>query len=78
MSIRLRLTLWYVLVLAVILVVFAGALYAAFSFSLSTEVDRRLQIRAADVQNSLATALELQSDPRVFILRGGRLALPTA
>ncbi len=78
MSIRLRLTLWYVLVLAVILLAFAGALYAVLSFSLFTEVDRRLQIRAADVQNSLSTALELQSDPRVFILRGGRLALPTA
>ncbi len=26
----------------------------------------------------MLTALELQSDPRVFILRGGRLTLPTA
>ena len=78
MSIRLRLSLWYVLVLAGILVAFAGLLYAVLSFSLFSEVDRRLQIRAADVQNSLATALELQSDPRVFISRGGRLVLPTA
>jgi heavy metal sensor kinase len=78
MSIRLRLTLWYVLVLAVILIAFAGALYAVLSFSFFTEVDRRLEIRAADVENSLSTALELQTDPRIFILRGGRLALPTA
>jgi|YNPNPStandDraft_1061719.scaffolds.fasta_scaffold17284_3 two-component system OmpR family sensor kinase len=78
MSIRLRLTLWYVLVLAGILVIFAGVLYAVLSFNLFSEVDRRLQIRAADVQNSLATALELQTDPRVFILRGGRLTLPAA
>lgn len=78
MSLRLRLSLWYVLVLAGILVVFAGLLYAILSFSLLSEVDRRLQIRAADAQNSLVTALELQSDPRVFISRGGRLVLPTA
>lgn len=78
MSIRFRLTLWYVLVLAGILATFAGALYAVLSFNLFSEVDRRLQIRAADVQNSLATALELQTEPRVFILRGGRLTLPAA
>lgn len=78
MSIRLRLTLWYVLVLAGILATFSGVLYAVLSFNLFNEVDRRLQIRAADVQNSLATALELQADPRVFLLRGGRLILPAA
>lgn len=78
MSIRLRLTLWYVLVLAGILVTFAGVLYAVFSFNLFAEVDRRLQLRAADVQNSLAVALELQTEPRVFIMRGGRLTLPAA
>ncbi|MBM3128733.1 MAG: HAMP domain-containing protein [Chloroflexi bacterium] len=78
MSIRLRLSLWYVLVLAGILITFAGLLYAVLSFSLFSEVDRRLQIRAADVENSLATALELQTDPRIFISRGGRLTLPTA
>jgi len=78
MSIRLRLTFWYVLLLAGLLVTFAGVLYAVLSFNLYHEVDRRLQIRAADVQNSLATALELQSNPRMFILRGGRLILPAA
>jgi heavy metal sensor kinase len=78
LSIRLRLTLWYVLVLAIILVVFAGVLYAVLSFSLYSEVDRRLEIRAFEVQTGLGTALEIQSDPRVFILRGGRLTLPTA
>jgi two-component system, OmpR family, sensor kinase len=78
MSIRLRLTLWYVLLLAVILAIFSGALFAVFSFSLFSEVDTRLEIRASEVSNSLATALELQTDPRVFILRGGRLTLPTA
>ncbi len=78
MSIRLRLTLWYVFLLAVVLIIFSGALYAVFSFSLFNEVDRRLQIRASEVDSSLATALELQTEPRIFILRGGRLTLPTA
>ena len=78
MSIRLRLTLWYVILLAILLAVFSGALFAVFSLSLFSEVDRRLEIRASEVNTSLATALELQSDPRVFILRGGRLTLPTA
>lgn len=78
MSIRLRLTLWYVLVLAVLLIAFAGVLYAVLSFSLFSEGDRRLEIRASEVQTGLVTALEIQSDPRVFIFRGGRLALPAA
>ncbi len=77
MSIRLRLTLWYVLLLAVILVVFSGALYAILSYSLLNEVDRTLQTRAAEVQNGANAALTLQSDPRIFLLRG-RLTLPSA
>ncbi len=76
MSIRLRLTLWYVFLLAIILVLFAGALYAVLSFSLSNEVDRRLQLRASEVETTLATVLAVQSDPRVFLLRGGRVTLP--
>jgi len=78
MSIRVRLTLWYVFLLAVILLIFAGTLFAVFSFSLYSEVDTRLQLRASEVQSSLATALELQTEPRIFILRGGRLTIPSA
>ena len=77
MSIRLRLTLWYVLLLAVILATFSGGLYAILSFSMTNEVDRTLQTRAAEVQNGLTAALELQSDPRIFLIRG-RLTLPPA
>src|SRR5574341_288722 len=77
MSIRLRLTLWYVLLLAVILVLFSGALYAILSYSLLNEVDRTLQTRAAEVENGANAALALQSDPRIFLLRG-RLTLPPA
>ena len=78
MSIRLRLTLWYVSLLAVILITFSGALYAVLSLSLFNEVDRSLESRSAEVSNSLSTTLEVQTEPRVFILRGGRLTLPTA
>lgn len=77
MSIRLRLTLWYVLLLAVILITFSGALYAILSFSLFSEVDRTLERRAQEVQNAANAALQVQSDPRIFFLRG-RLTLPTA
>ncbi len=78
MSIRLRLTLWYVFLLAIILIVFSGVLFAILSLSLFNEVDRRLEIRASEVSTGLSTALELQTEPRVFIARGGRLTIPTA
>ncbi len=77
MSIRLRLTLWYVLLLAVILIAFSGALYALLSFNLFSEVDRTLQTRAEEIQRGINTAVDLQSDPRVFFARR-RLTLPPA
>lgn len=77
MSVRLRLTLWYVLLLAVILLVFSGALYSILAFSSLNEVDRTLERRAAEVQNGANAALELQSDPRIFLSRG-RLIIPAA
>jgi heavy metal sensor kinase len=77
MSIRLRLTLWYVFLLAVILVTFSAALYAILSFSLLGEADRALERRAGEVQNAAEAALQLQSDPRLFFLRG-RLIIPAA
>lgn len=78
MSIRLRLTLWYVFLLAVILIAFSGALYAILSFSLLNEVDRTLQTRAAEVQNATTAALELQSDPLISFVRGRVKVLPSA
>jgi heavy metal sensor kinase len=77
MSIRLRLTLWYVALLAVILVTFSGALYAILSFSLFDEVDRTLQTRAAEVQNGADAALQVQNDIRSFFRRGP-IVLPGA
>ncbi|MCL4394088.1 MAG: HAMP domain-containing histidine kinase [Chloroflexi bacterium] len=62
MSIRLRLTLWYVALLAVILITFSGTLFAILSFSLFDQVDRTLQTRAAEVQNGADAALQVQSE----------------
>jgi two-component system, OmpR family, sensor kinase len=77
MSIRLRLTLWYVLLLAVILIVFSGALYSILSLSLYSEVDRTLETRAAEVQRGADAALQIQSDVRQLLARG-RFFLPGA
>jgi signal transduction histidine kinase len=65
------------LLLAVILLVFSGALYSILAFSSLNEVDRTLERRAAEVQNGANAALELQSDPRIFLSRG-RLTIPAA
>ncbi len=76
MSIRLRLTLWYVSLLAVILLAFSVALYAILSFSLFSEVDRTIERRADEVENGITAALAVQSDPRFIFLRG--IAIPSA
>jgi heavy metal sensor kinase len=77
MSIRTRLTLWYVGLLALLLIVFAVALYATVYISSYQEVDRSLQQRASDIQASLATVITLQDDFADIIRRGG-LILPNA
>lgn len=74
MSIRLRLTLYYVSLLAVILIIFSGALYMILFISSLDEVDRTLQTRAVDIQNGATTLLLLQRDP-VIAFRLGRLPL---
>ncbi len=77
MSIRLRLTVWYIFLLATVLIAYSGGLYAILSFNMLNEVDRTLETRAAEVQNGATAALELQSDPLITVLRG-QLTLPGA
>ncbi len=77
MSIRLKLTLLYVALLASILIAYSGGLYAIISFSMYNEVDRTLQTRAAEVQNGIIAALEVQSDPVIALLRR-EITLPPA
>jgi heavy metal sensor kinase len=77
MSIRTRLTLWYVGLLALLLIVFGVALYATVYITSYQEVDRSLQQRASDIQSSLATVITLQDDFASILRRGG-LVIPNA
>jgi heavy metal sensor kinase len=52
-SIRVRLTLWYVALLALILLVFSGVLYVSLSRSLSEELDMTLSAEAARLITSV-------------------------
>lgn len=51
--IRVRLTLWYVLLLAVVLTMFSGALYLALRITLYNDLDNILRSSAALVTNTL-------------------------
>ncbi len=50
MSLRLRLTLTYGVVLIVVVGLFAGVLFVSLQRALSAEMDRRLQVRASQVE----------------------------
>jgi heavy metal sensor kinase len=52
MSIRLRLTLWYTTILAVVLIVFGVALYSLLTFTLMNSIDRQLEATATQVRDS--------------------------
>lgn len=71
MPIRARLTLWYVLLLGMVLVVFSALLYFVLSYTLRNEVDRALQDRARQVRAGIVAA-----NPPTDILRTGVLQLP--
>jgi two-component system, OmpR family, sensor kinase len=60
MSIRLRLTLWYVALLSATLILFGGALYTSVRYSLYSDVDRTLQLRARYAVESAQFLLETQ------------------
>src|SRR6478672_2366526 len=77
MSIRTRLTLWYVGLLALLLIVFGAALYATVYITSYQEVDRSLEQRANDIQASLSTIITLQADFAAILQRGG-FVLPNA
>src|SRR5512137_329231 len=72
MSIRIRLTLWYVGVLTATLIAFSAVVYAFLSFSMLSEVDRTL----TDWANRVVADILKQNDPLV-VLRTGLIALPT-
>ncbi len=71
MSIRLRLTLWYVGILTAILVVFSAVVYIFLGFSMMNEVDRTLSDRADQV----GAGILAQNDP-LTVMRTGLISLP--
>jgi heavy metal sensor kinase len=66
LSIRTRLTLWYIGLLAAILIAFALLLYSFLTYNLRAEVDQTLQTRAQQV----AASLQAENDPLSIMLLG--------
>jgi heavy metal sensor kinase len=62
-SIRMRLTLWYVVLLAIVLTLFSGALYVALSITLHDNLDDALSGSAA----LLASALEVDAQGHLIV-----------
>ncbi len=54
-SLRVRLTAWYGLVMAALLLLFAGLLYVLLAAGLAGELDRTLQVRAANLASTLGS-----------------------
>jgi len=73
MSIRLRLTLWYVGLLTVILIAFGLILYSVLARNLVADVDRTLQAQATQV----ITRVEAENDP-LQALWFGLVTIPSA
>jgi len=63
-SIRVRLTLWYVLLLALVLSVFGGAVYLALGFTRTGDVDNILRSSAALLAN--AVEVDTQGPPSLW------------
>ncbi len=76
-SIRFRLTLWFVLILALVLAAFSGLIYVTQSRSLRSDTARRLQEQSAQAQAALAeTEIEHESQGSALLnpLSGDRLS----
>lgn len=75
MSIRLRLTLWYTGVLALILVVFSLAVYLVLSVRLRAELDHLLDLKAKELRQSVGLGLGEGQD-LARALESGAVELP--
>ncbi|MBN1218587.1 MAG: HAMP domain-containing histidine kinase [Anaerolineae bacterium] len=53
MSIRIRLTLWYIFLLGIILIIFSTLLYVVLKVSLHSQIDKNLQDRAQQVSTGI-------------------------
>ncbi len=50
MSIRRRLTLWYTIILAAVLILFGASLYYLLTFTLLNSIDRQLETTAQQLE----------------------------
>lgn len=73
MSIRVRLTLWYSILLAVVLSIFSLVLYSAIGFRLNSDLAGELDTRRDQVEAVVQEAV--RREPLLF-LRTGRVSLP--
>lgn len=71
MSIRARLTVWYVGLLAIVLVIFGASVYALLSYRSYAEVDRSVQTTA----DQIVLAIRAENNP-MSVLISGRVRLP--
>ena len=65
MPIRVRLTLWYGLLLGATLLVFCVALYLGLQAALARDFDQTLRVRAAQVERELAAKSATDDDPQL-------------
>ncbi|MDH7488309.1 MAG: sensor histidine kinase, partial [Anaerolineae bacterium] len=72
MPIRTRLTLWYVGLLALVLVVFDLTVYAVLSYRTYAEVDRSVQTLA----DQIVMSIRAENNP-LSVLVSGRVRLPS-
>jgi len=75
MSIRLRLTIWYSILLTLMLGAFALVLHTVLAYSLLAEVDQSIADRATQVEDAIAAVVAARSDPAVYFTQG-RVVLP--
>ena len=71
MSIRARLTIWYVALLAIVLMVFSAVFYGILNFSLNAEVNRTLEDRATQILTDIVVR-----NPPANIIQTGVIQLP--
>lgn len=77
LSIRQRLTLWYIGLLAVVLIALGGFLYSIVNYTLMREVDRTIQDRAHQVEGWVRSAAKVRQSPLSLLLPSQVILPPT-
>ncbi|MDB5056917.1 MAG: hypothetical protein JWO59_389, partial [Chloroflexi bacterium] len=75
-SIRVRLVLWYIAILALVLIIFSAAIYAAEQHALLSEIDGRVHARLQQLAGAYdARSGRLTTAPDAETVRGGEVVL---